>query len=87
ERIRMAEGARLNRLEEMTLSNKHEVATLNRGLVEANERITEQKLQLDTIEKLLRDNFKPRTKIEEEIPIPDFNQDHSAHLFAENHRS
>ncbi|MED6115259.1 hypothetical protein PIB30_088720 [Stylosanthes scabra] len=77
----MAEGTRLGRLEEMTLSNKHEIATLSRGLIEANERIADTQTQLHTIEQLLRDclDAKPKSStviIEEEIPRPfNFNSD------------
>ncbi|MED6185528.1 hypothetical protein PIB30_057990 [Stylosanthes scabra] len=58
----MAEGTRLGRLEEMNLSNKHEIATLNRGLIEANEPIAENQTQLNTIEQLLRDCLDAKPK-------------------------
>ncbi|XP_052114450.1 uncharacterized protein LOC127745594 [Arachis duranensis] len=66
----MAEGTRLNRLEELTMSNKQEVTTLSRGLVEANERIADTQAQLTnmdsslrSIEKLLRENLKLKLKV------------------------
>ncbi|XP_072062187.1 uncharacterized protein [Arachis hypogaea] len=66
----MVEGTHLNRLEELTLSNKQEVTTLSRGLVEANERIADTQAQLmnmdsslRSIEKLLCDNLKLKLKV------------------------
>ncbi|MED6193024.1 hypothetical protein PIB30_015228 [Stylosanthes scabra] len=53
----MAEATHLSRLEEICLSSKHEIATLKRGLAEANERITDTQSQLTTIEKLIRENL------------------------------
>ncbi|MED6187185.1 hypothetical protein PIB30_074083 [Stylosanthes scabra] len=73
----MAEGTRLARMEEMTLSNKHEIAMLTRGMAEANERIAENKLQLDSIEKLLRDHLVGKTKIEDEIPFRENGSGHT----------
>ncbi|MED6183585.1 hypothetical protein PIB30_039165 [Stylosanthes scabra] len=68
----MTEGTCLNRLEEMTLSNKHEVVTLSRGQIEANERIAETQLQLHTIEQLMCDSLKGKTRTE-----PMSNPEHS----------
>ncbi|MED6191629.1 hypothetical protein PIB30_001908 [Stylosanthes scabra] len=82
----MAEGTRLARLEEMTLSNKHEIATLTRGMAEANERVAENKLQLDSIEKLLRDHFARKTKTEEEIPFHETGSGHTHSMYADSNR-
>ncbi|MED6179274.1 hypothetical protein PIB30_115635, partial [Stylosanthes scabra] len=56
-------------------------------MAEANERIAENKLQLDTIEKLLRDHFIAQPKMEEEIPFSEFAADHTFHSHADNNRS
>ncbi|MED6144995.1 hypothetical protein PIB30_020808 [Stylosanthes scabra] len=81
----MIEGTRLARLEEMTLSNKNEIATVNRGLVEANERIADNQAQLATIEKLLRDSLKMKSRTEEVVTIEDCNTpilaNHAADMF------
>ncbi|MED6125672.1 hypothetical protein PIB30_070845 [Stylosanthes scabra] len=84
----MTEGTHLTRLEEMTLSNKNEIVTVNKGLVEANERIADTQSQLATIEKLLRDSMKMKSRAEEVITIKDIpiGSARSVNLQAETHR-